>query len=337
MSPEPLLAVEDLVVEFPAPDGGGAVRVVDEISLTLAPGEALGVVGESGSGKSMTAFALMGLLPAQSRTAGSIRYRGEELLADDGARIAAIRGREVAMVYQDPMTSLNPVLSVGHQLTQVIRHHRGLGKAAARERAVELLRAVGIPGAAARLRDHPHQFSGGQRQRIVIALALSCDPKVLVADEPTTALDVTVQAEILALVARLREQSRMATVWITHDLGVVGGFADRVAVMYSGRVVEQATVAELFRAPSHPYTIGLLNSLPRAGDRTRLTPIPGSPPDPAQRGDGCAFAPRCAWAVDACRVHRPQLEPVGGGHEVACHRWREVRGGIEHEAVTHHG
>ncbi len=230
------------------------------------------------------------------------------------------------MVYQDPMTSLNPALTVGRQLGDVVRHHLGLDRREAGERAAELLTLVGIPNAGGRLGDHPHQFSGGQRQRILIAMALSCDPAVLIADEPTTALDVTIQAQIVELVKDLRERVGMAIVWITHDLGVVAGLVDRVTVMYGGYAVEQAPVGELFARPSHPYTVGLLRSLPTfGGERSRLTPIPGSPPELSRRVDACPFAPRCEWVIERCREQFPDLAAVARDHGAACHRRDEVR------------
>ncbi|MGI8781580.1 MAG: ABC transporter ATP-binding protein [Solirubrobacteraceae bacterium] len=323
---EPLLEVSQLAVGFDTDEG--PVHAVNDISFTLREGEALAIVGESGSGKSVTALSIMGLVPSPPGRvdAGSVRYKGRELLGASERDLRRIRGREIAMIYQDPMTSLNPALTVGRQITEIVRHHLGLDRRQAADRAAELLTLVGIPNAAGRLGEHPHQFSGGQRQRILIAMALSCDPAVLIADEPTTALDVTVQAQIIELVKDLRERLGMAIVWITHDLGVVAGLVDKVTVMYSGYAVEQAPLRELFAQPSHPYTVGLLRSLPTfGGDRRRLTPIPGSPPDQARRVESCPFAPRCDWVIDRCREEFPALAGVAPDHGVACHRRDEVR------------
>lgn len=322
----PLLQVSQLAVRFDTDEG--PVHAVNDISFTLREGEALAIVGESGSGKSVTALSIMGLVPCPPGhiDGGSVQYRGRELLGAPEGELRRIRGREIAMIYQDPMTSLNPGLTVGRQLTDVIRHHLGLDRRQATERAVELLALVGIPNAAGRLGEHPHQFSGGQRQRILIAMALSCEPAVLIADEPTTALDVTVQAQIIELVKDLRERLGMAIVWITHDLGVIAGLVDKVAVMYSGYAVEQAPVRELFAQPSHPYTVGLLRSLPTlGGEARRLTPIPGSPPDLVRRVDACPFAPRCEWVIDRCREEFPPQCDVAQDHGSACHRRVEVR------------
>jgi len=322
----PLLEVSKLAVRFDTDEG--SVHAVNDVSFTLEQGEALGIVGESGSGKSVTALSIMGLVPTPPGhiEAGSIRFRERELLGAPERELRGIRGREIAMIYQDPMTSLNPALPVGRQLSEIVRHHLGLDRREALERASELLALVGIPNAGGRLGDHPHQFSGGQRQRILIAMALSCDPAVLIADEPTTALDVTVQAQIVELVKELRDRLGMAIVWITHDLGVVAGLVDKIAVMYSGYVVEQAPVRELFAQPGHPYTVGLLRSLPTfGGERRRLTPIPGSPPDLSRRVDACPFAPRCDWVIDRCREEFPDLADVAPDHGAACHRRDEVR------------
>jgi len=322
---ETLLEICELAVGFDADDG--RVFAVKDVSLTLRAGEALGIVGESGSGKSVTALSIMGLIASPpGRIEGSVRFRGSELVGASERELRNVRGREIAMIYQDPMTSLNPALTVGAQLIEVVRHHLGLDRKQATDRAAELLTLVGIPNAPGRLSDHPHQFSGGQRQRILIAMALSCGPAVLIADEPTTALDVTVQAQIMELVKDLRSRLRMAIIWITHDLGVVAGLVDRVAVMYGGYVVEQASVHELFARPSHPYTVGLLRSLPTfGGESRRLTPIPGSPPDPTRRVDACPFAPRCEWVIDRCHEQFPDLGLVATDHLAACHRSKEVR------------
>jgi len=320
-----LLEVRDLVVRFDTDDG--TVHAVNGISYSLEKGESLAIVGESGSGKSVGALALMGLLPRpQARIeGGTIHFKGRNLLTQSGQEWQRTRGREIAMVYQDPMTSLNPALTVGQQLSQVIRHHLNVRKPASRERAADLLSLVGIPNPRGRLDDYPHQFSGGQRERVLIALALSCDPALLIADEPTTALDVTIQAQMIELVKGLRKQLGMAVVWITHDLGVVAGLVDKVAVMYSGNMVEQAPVHDLYRQPAHPYTLGLLNSLPTLEHGTRrLTPIPGSPPDPLRPATACPFARRCAWVVDRCRESPPALIRVAPQHSAACYRSADV-------------
>jgi len=321
----PLLEVRDLVTRFRT--DGGVVHAVDGISWTLERGEALGIVGESGSGKTVAMLSVLGLLPPGGAVeGGEALLEGRDLLRLDPGEMRGVRGRHVAMVFQDPMTSLNPVLTIGRQLTEGLRHHLSMSAAEARAEAVDLLGLVGIPDAPRRLEDHPHRFSGGQRQRIMIAMALSCRPAVLVADEPTTALDVTIQAQIVDLVKELQARLGMAMVWITHDLALVAGIVDRVAVMYAGRIVEEAPVRALYGEPRHPYTVGLLRSMPtlRDGRRRRLTPIEGRPPDLRRRADGCPFAPRCSWAVDRCRAERPPLRPVSPGHAAACWRWEEV-------------
>lgn len=322
-----LLEVKDLVIRFDTADG--AVHAVNGISYTLGEGEALALVGESGSGKSVGALALMGLLPQPSARieSGSIVFRGRDLLSQTDQEWRRTRGREIAMIYQDPMTSLNPALTIGHQLSQVIRHHLGFRKPAARERAADLLALVGIANPRGRLDDYPHQFSGGQRQRILIALALCCDPALLIADEPTTALDVTIQAQVIELVKDLRAKLGMAVLWITHDLAVVAGLVDRVAVMYGGRIMEMAPVQQLYRQPGHPYTAGLLKSLPtftQTGRRRRLTPIPGTPPSTLQLAPGCPFVPRCPLAMDQCHSAPPPLASVGQSHTAACYRSSEL-------------
>ena len=323
----PILEVRDLVTRFPSE--GGTVHAVNGISYTLGPGEALALVGESGSGKSVGALSLLGLVPPPGRVeSGEVILRGRSILGSSGAEWQGIRGREIAMVFQDPMTSLNPVLTVGKQLTEGLRRHLGLGEREARAEGVRLLTMVGIPNAADRMDDHPHQFSGGQRQRIMIAMALSCRPAVLIADEPTTALDVTIQAQIVQLVKELQRELGMAILWITHDLALVAGLVDRVAVMYAGTIVEEAPVGALFSRAAHPYTLGLLRSMPTfgAGPGRRLEAIPGRPPVLREEPRGCPFAPRCAWAEERCRSERPVLTPVGEGHRSACLRWRDVVG-----------
>jgi oligopeptide transport system ATP-binding protein len=318
--PAPVLEVTDLRTVFRTRDG--AVHAVNGVSFEIAPGELLGVVGESGSGKSVTMMALMGLLPSPPAeiTGGAIRYLGRDVRAMGEVELRALRGGGIGFVFQDPMTSLNPVFTVGYQLIEPIRAHLGLSKRAARDRAGELLALVGIPDAARRLDDYPHQFSGGMRQRVMIAMALSCDPKVLIADEPTTALDVTIQAQILELVRELRARLGMGIVWITHDLGLVAGIADRVMVMYAGQVVEHGPVAEIFAQPCHPYTRALLGTIPSVtGPRARrLSTIEGQPPILTAPPSACPFVPRCAHAFNRCRVENPRRLAVSATHDVAC-------------------
>jgi oligopeptide/dipeptide ABC transporter ATP-binding protein len=320
----PILAVRDLRVYFSR--GADAARAVDGVSFELRRGETLALVGESGSGKTLTGLALMGLLPRGASVAGGhADFDGTDLLAADEATLRRLRGRRLAMIFQDPLSALNPYLTVGRQITEATELHLGLSRRAAREQAVEMLSSVGIADAARRSHDYPHQFSGGMRQRVMIAMALACDPALLIADEPTTALDVTVQAQILDLLAHLRERSQTSVILITHDLGVVAGTADRVAVMYAGRVVEQAPVAELFAAPRHPYTVGLLESLPSLeGERGELRQIPGSPPDPREVRRGCAFAPRCSEALERCAVEAPPCVTLGGAHSADCWAVKEA-------------
>jgi len=326
----PLLAVDGLYVEFSG--RGRVVRAVRGLTYDIARGETIGLVGESGSGKSVSALSLLGLLPKRvgKVTAGTAVFKGEDILGLPEERLRKIRGAEIAMIFQDPLSSLNPVLSIGRQITEAIETHRGMSEKDAHKRAIELLELVGIPGASKRINDYPHQFSGGMRQRAMIAMALSCEPSLLIADEPTTALDVTIQAQILELLRRLRTELGMAVLLITHDLGVVAGFADRLAVMYAGRLVELGPTETLLADPAHPYTVGLLRSLPRL-DRPRqvaLSPIEGSPPDLASNLQGCPFAPRCAWRLDTCWVNDPPLDLAAGErqadalvtqHQVACH------------------
>ena len=299
----------------------GAIHAVNGISFGLEEGELLAVVGESGSGKSVAMMSLLQLVPSPPAeiAAGTAIFDDADLIRLSPAQMRSVRGARIGFVFQDPMTSLNPVFTVGYQIMEPLRKHLGMTKGAARKRAAELLDLVGIPSAAQRLDDYPHQFSGGMRQRVVIAIALACDPKVLIADEPTTALDVTVQAQILELVRDLREKLGMAIIWITHDLGVAAGIADRVIVMYGGLVVEHAPVKELFANPQHPYTRALLDSLPgRHGRNDRLRSISGQPPLLTRQPDFCPFAPRCTHAFDRCRAENPALETVAPGHEVAC-------------------
>jgi peptide/nickel transport system ATP-binding protein len=319
---EALLRVRDLRVTF-GTRGRTPVRAVDGVSYDLAPGSTTGIVGESGSGKSVSSLAALGLLPERGvEVSGSVEYDGRDLLTLPDRDLRDLRGREIAMVFQDPMSSLNPVLTVGRQLTEVLERHERLKGQAARDRAVELLESVGIPDARRRLKAYPHQLSGGMRQRVMIAIALSCRPRLLIADEPTTALDVTISAQILELLKRLVEESQTALVLITHDLGVVAGMCDTVHVMYSGRIVESAPRRALFAAPRHPYTTGLLASVPRL-DQERgqpLRPIPGSPSDVLPWAQGCAFAPRCTRRVPESVQGPPALLPPSGGvpHLVRC-------------------
>ena len=306
--------------------GGGEIHAVNAVSFHVAPGELLGVVGESGSGKSVTMMSLIGLLPSPPADvrAGVVLLNGRDILKVSAEELRDIRGGKIGFVFQDPMTSLNPVFTVGMQIMEPLRRHLGMTKAQAATRAAELLDLVGIPDAKERLNSYPHQFSGGMRQRVMIAIALACDPDVLIADEPTTALDVTIQAQILELVRDLRAKLGMAIVWITHDLGVIAGIADRVMVMYGGQVVEQAPVAELFARPQHPYTRALLQTIPSltGGRAARLRVIQGQPPILGAAPAACPFRDRCAHAFDRCQRENPQRRPVGPagwGHDVACH------------------
>ena len=317
----PLLEVRNLKVSFRTEDG--TVRAVNDISFTVSPGETLGIVGESGSGKSVSMMSVMRLIfDPNARFEGEVLYKGQNLMTLNQDQMRHVRGSEIAMIFQDPMTSLNPVYEVGWQISEQIRTHEKISKQAARKRAVDLLRAVGIPQAQDRVDDYPHQFSGGMRQRVMIAMALSCNPDLLIADEPTTALDVTIQAQILRLIKKLKDDFGSAVVLITHDMGVVADIADRVAVMYAGRIVEQGTKRDLFYDPEHPYTWGLLGSIARL-DRPRpkrLTAIKGLPPSMLRLPDGCAFGPRCPHRFDRCLEEVPALtDKVGGGHLDACH------------------
>ena len=327
----PVLDVRDLTTVFKT--RSGEVHAVNSVSFDLKPGELLGVVGESGSGKSVTMMSLIGLLPmppAEVRN-GVVQFDGRNLLQADEETLRAIRGAQIGFIFQDPMTSLNPVFTVGFQLQEPLRKHMGMNRSAARIRAAELLELVGIPDAAERLRDYPHQFSGGMRQRVMIAIALACDPKVLIADEPTTALDVTIQAQIIELIKELRQKLGMAIVWITHDLGVIAGIADRVMVMYGGQVVEQAPVKELFGNPQHPYTRALLQTIPSVrGERAdQLQVIQGQPPMLAAEPASCPFAARCAHVFDRCHRENPLRVAVGSGHDVACF-WNPATAGERH-------
>ena len=319
-----LLEIEGLKTHFFTRDG--VVRAVDGVSFSVAPGETLAVVGESGCGKSVTSLSILRLIasPPGRIVEGSIRFQGQDLLALSERGMRDIRGNEISMIFQEPMTSLNPVLSVGRQITETLTLHRGLSREAAKARAIEMLRLVGIPEPASRLRQYPHEFSGGMRQRVMIAMALACDPKLLIADEPTTALDVTVQAQILDLMRQLKARTGTAIILITHSLGVVAEMAQRVIVMYGGRKVEEAPVGALFATPRHPYTRALLNSVPRlrsslAGNgKARLAEIAGVVPSLKEAIPGCIFAPRCRHASEPCRQSYPPLEQKAAGHWVAC-------------------
>ncbi|MGI9331732.1 MAG: ABC transporter ATP-binding protein [Gammaproteobacteria bacterium] len=315
-----VLEVRDVRTRFRTHEG--AVHAVNGISFDLSESELLGVVGESGSGKSVTMMSLLKLLPMPPAeiVSGQALLQGQDLMSLDLEALRDVRGGQVGFIFQDPMTSLNPVLTVGYQIMEPLRAHLGLSRPNARRRAAELLELVGIPGAAKRLNDYPHQFSGGMRQRVMIAVALSCDPKVLIAEEPTTALDVTIQAQIIDLVKRLRRELGMAIIWITHDLGVVAGIADRVMVMYAGLIIERGDVRSLYKAPRHPYTRGLLSTLPRLdGERTqRLVSIKGQPPSLMAPPGTCPFAARCPHVFARCHEQNPSLREATPGHEVAC-------------------
>tara|TARA_R110002074_G_scaffold22945_3_gene69699 strand:- start:4812 stop:5807 length:996 start_codon:yes stop_codon:yes gene_type:complete len=317
----PVLDVRNLKTVFST--RSGEVHAVNSVSFHLKPGELLGVVGESGSGKSVTMMSLLGLLPSPPAEVreGTVMLGDKDLLKIDAETMRKVRGGDVGFVFQDPMTSLNPVFTVGFQIMEPLREHMGMSKAQARDRAVELLEIVGIPDARRRLKDFPHQFSGGMRQRVMIAIALACNPKLLIADEPTTALDVTIQAQILELVKDLRQKLGMAIIWITHDLGVIAGIADRVMVMYGGQVVEQGPVRDLFADPAHPYTRALLKTMPKLhGTRDeKLRVIEGQPPMLGRQPTSCPFRDRCAHAFDRCAQENPQRRPIGEGHDVACH------------------
>ncbi len=318
----PLLAVRDLKTYFYTADG--ITRAVDGMSFSLDAGKTLGIVGESGCGKSVTALSILQLLPPKiGRIAGGeIVFQGRDLAKLSEAEMRAIRGNDIAMIFQEPMTSLNPVFTVGHQIAEAVRIHQRLDRSAADARAVEMLALVKIPDPARRAREYPHQFSGGMRQRAMIAMALACEPKLLIADEPTTALDVTIQAQILKLITDLQARTGAAVILITHDLGVVAETCERVVVAYAGRKVEEAAVEDLFARPLHPYTQGLMASLPRmrkTGRRGRLAEIPGLVPSLSEPLVGCAFAARCAFATDQCRRDEPRLRDFGNGHVVACH------------------
>lgn len=318
--PDALLEIQDLETQFKTPDG--IVHAVNGVSFNLAEGETLAVVGESGCGKSVTMLSVLRLIPQPPGkiVAGKAIYQGKDLLSISDDEIRKVRGGQIAMVFQDPMTSLNPVMTIGKQLAEPLMLHLGMNKQQAADRSVELLEMVGISEARSHLKDYPHQFSGGMRQRVMIAMALSCNPQILIADEPTTALDVTIQAQIVELVKRLRQELGMSIIWITHDLGIVAGIAHRVLVMYGGYIIEAADVKELFANPSHPYTLGLIGSLPRVdgGEKERLYSIEGMPPVLYSKPDACPFAPRCKYAIDHCWKENPALEKLQENHKLAC-------------------
>ena len=331
-TPETLLSVRDLLVRFRTHDG--TIHAVNGISFELGRGERLGLVGESGCGKSVTNLAIIRLLPkpAGRIEGGTVMFDGEDLVTLPESDVREIRGRDIAMIFQDPMTSLNPVLTIEEQMIETIQAHKRQSEDEARARAVELLGMVGIPQPEKRLRAYPHQFSGGMRQRVMVAMALALEPKLMIADEPTTALDVTIQAQVLELISRLTTDAGASLILITHDLGVVAGMTDRVNVMYAGFIVETATTGDLFDQPSHPYTVGLLHSMPRVDELEGepLIPIEGRPPDMRRAPRGCPFAPRCAWRVEACWSENPGLSPITTGapviltgpaatHQIACH------------------
>ena len=319
-----LLEVKGLRTQFHTQDG--VVNAVNGVSYDVDERETVAIVGESGCGKSVGVLSIMRLIPQPPGkiVGGEVLFEGRNLLRLPEDDLRHIRGNRISMIFQDPMTSLNPVLTIGRQVGEALEVHQGLSAREAKQRTIELLRLVGIPEPDHRVDDYPHQFSGGMRQRSMIAMALSCNPKLLIADEPTTALDVTIQAQIIELVKRLRDEFGMAIIWITHDLGIVAGLADRVLVMYAGYIIESAPVKELYANPRHPYTLGLLRSVPRLDeDRPqRLVPIEGLPPDLINLPDACPFSPRCRYAIDKCWQQNPQLEPVGLGHEIAC--WVDV-------------
>jgi peptide/nickel transport system ATP-binding protein len=315
-----LLEVENLQTHFRTPDGVN--RAVDGVSFYVEEGETLAIVGESGCGKSVTAMSILRLIPEPpGKIAGALRLEGCDLMTLDDRAMRAIRGNDISMIFQEPMTSLNPVLSIGRQLGETLRLHQGLDHKSAQARAADMLNLVGISEPGRRLREYPHQMSGGMRQRVMIAMALACNPKLLIADEPTTALDVTIQAQILDLMRTLREETGTAIILITHDLGVVAELADEVAVMYAGRIVEHASVETLFARPEHPYTVGLLGSMPRLDlEQERLPAIEGLVPNPLEPISGCRFQPRCPFAIERCRREDPQLMAIGNAHAAAC--WR---------------
>jgi oligopeptide/dipeptide ABC transporter ATP-binding protein len=333
--PEPVLSIRDLVVEFNTEDG--VVQAVDGVTYDLYPGETLGIVGESGSGKSVSTMSILGLIPQPPGriVRGEAIFKGEDLLKVSKKRLRRIRGNEMAMVFQDPMTSLNPVLKVGFQIAEAVKtHNPGAKDDAARKRAMELLKMVGVPNPERRIDQYPHEFSGGMRQRAMIAMAIANEPSVLIADEPTTALDVTIQAQILEVLKKAQDETHAATILITHDLGLIAELADRVVVMYAGKVVELGDVGTIFASPRHPYTVGLMDSLPRlTAEEEWLRPIPGQPPSLISRPPGCPFHPRCFLSQGRarCREEEPPLRPIGEAeHQTACHFAEELEGRTGH-------
>jgi oligopeptide transport system ATP-binding protein len=326
---EPLLEINDLTVRFDTDEG--VVHAVNGVSLKIEEGETVAIVGESGSGKSVSVLSTLKLIPMPPGKVerGTAKFYGRDLLKMEAAEINQIRGSQIGMIFQDPLSSLNPVLSIGKQLTEAMMLHLEVTQDQADERAAALLEMVGIPQASERLDDYPHQFSGGMRQRVMIAMALSCNPQILIADEPTTALDVTIQAQFIDLVKSLREELGLAIIWITHDLGIVAGLAKRVVVMYGGYFIEEASVKELYANPRHPYTLGLLGSMPRldATEHHRLVSIDGIPPVLYEEPKSCPFEPRCEYAIDRCKQENPQLEMVTPDHRIAC--WVDVKTGGE--------
>jgi oligopeptide/dipeptide ABC transporter ATP-binding protein len=325
--PTVVLDVDNLTVEFPTDDG--VVKAVRGVSYQLRQGESLGIVGESGSGKSVSSLAVLGLLPKTARIKGSVRFHGEEMLGKNEMDYATVRGKKIAMIFQDPLTSLNPVYTIGYQIAEAILAHNDVSKKVARDRSIELLSTVGIPFPEQRVDNYPHEMSGGMRQRVVIAIAMANDPDVIIADEPTTALDVTVQAQVLEALEAARAETGAALVLITHDLGVIAGHADRICVMYAGKLVEKGTVDDVFYHPRMPYTLGLLGSLPRLDEsgRERLTPIVGSPPSLMNLPPGCPFTPRCPLAQQVCDEKEPDLYVTdNGAHLAACHFHEQLVG-----------
>lgn len=323
---ERLLEVRNLKTYFYTEDG--VVPAVDGVDFSIDKGTTLGIVGESGCGKSVTSLSIMGLIPNPPGKVvdGEIIFEGEDLLKKSEAEMRRIRGNDISMIFQEPMTSLNPVFTIGNQIMEAIILHQGLSKSDARDKTVEMLRLVGIPSPEKRVDEYPHQLSGGMRQRVMIAMALSCNPKLLIADEPTTALDVTIQAQILDLMRKLKDELGTAIMLITHDLGVVAELCEQVVVMYAGKIVERGDVETIFAEPTHPYTLGLLGSIPKLNEtQRRLQAIPGVVPNPAFMPEGCRFHPRCRYATEECRNQEPELMDLGGGHEVACLRYKEIR------------
>ena len=321
------LDIKNLTVRFDTEDG--QIAAVSDVSYTMREGEVLGVVGESGSGKSVHALAIMRLVPLPHGRieSGEIWFRERDLLGLSRRRMRRVRGGQIAMIFQDPISSLNPVYTVGFQIKESLRVHLRMGRHAATVRAAELLDMVGIPDARRRLRSYPHELSGGMRQRVMIAMALACNPRLIIADEPTTALDVTIQAQIIDLIKRLQAELNLTVIWISHDLGIVAGFAQTVNVMYAGHIVERGAVRDIYHRPRHPYTVGLLGSVPRLDQKTdgKLTPIPGRPPNLARLGPGCPFAPRCVHADGRCHAEMPPIEESDGeGHIVRCWHWRRM-------------